>query len=234
MGETTSPAETCIVLLGGFSVSVAGQPIADRWRLRKAKTLVKLLALAPGHRLHRDIVVDLLWPEAEPQATANNLHQLVAVDGPDPIGSAAYATDFNEVLHLGSQASTERTAAQTETAKFFSANIVLQLRQALLLRLESHPLSLVRTARLFAALDAATADSLIRRGDLSTTLASGARSRPSQPAGTDGNDATAADPTWGPLLEPAIPPHPDYLSGHTVVVAAFTATVGPCSAKTCR
>ena len=43
----------------------------------KAKTLVKLLALAPGHRLHRDIVVDLLWPEAEPQATANNLHQLV-------------------------------------------------------------------------------------------------------------------------------------------------------------
>jgi DNA-binding SARP family transcriptional activator len=77
MGETTSPAETCIVLLGGFSVSVAGQPIADRWRLRKAKTLVKLLALAPGHRLHRDIVVDLLWPEAESQATANNLHQLV-------------------------------------------------------------------------------------------------------------------------------------------------------------
>ena len=38
---------------------------------------MKLLALAPGHRLHRDIVVDTLWPGAEPQATANNLHQLV-------------------------------------------------------------------------------------------------------------------------------------------------------------
>jgi DNA-binding SARP family transcriptional activator len=77
VGETASAAETCIVLLGGFSVTVAGQPIADRWRLRKAKTLVKLLALAPGHRLHRDIVVDSLWPDTDPQATANNLHQLV-------------------------------------------------------------------------------------------------------------------------------------------------------------
>ena len=33
------------------------------WRLRRAKTLVKLLALAPERRLHRDQVVELLWPE---------------------------------------------------------------------------------------------------------------------------------------------------------------------------
>ena len=59
-GETASAAETSIRMLGGFTVTVAGQPVADRWRLRKAKTLVKLLALAPGHRLHRDIVVDTL------------------------------------------------------------------------------------------------------------------------------------------------------------------------------
>jgi hypothetical protein len=30
-----------------------------------------------------------------------------------------------------------------------------------------------------------------------------------------------------PLLKPATPPYPDYVSGHAVVVAAFTATVGP-------
>ena len=77
MGVTTSPAETRIALLGGFSVSIAGQPIADHWRLRKAKALVKLLALAPGHRLHRDVVADTLWPGVQPQATANNLHQVV-------------------------------------------------------------------------------------------------------------------------------------------------------------
>jgi DNA-binding SARP family transcriptional activator len=43
-----------IRLLGGFEVTVAGRPVAaDAWRLRKAKTLVKLLALASGQRMHR-------------------------------------------------------------------------------------------------------------------------------------------------------------------------------------
>jgi hypothetical protein len=64
-------------LLGGFSVTVNGRPIDDRGRLRKAKTLVKLLALAPGHRLHRNTVVDRLWPDTDPEAAANNLHQIV-------------------------------------------------------------------------------------------------------------------------------------------------------------
>src|SRR3954454_3253245 len=47
----------------------------DHWRLRKAKTLVKLLALAPGHRLHRDALLDELWPDQDPAAGTNNLHQ---------------------------------------------------------------------------------------------------------------------------------------------------------------
>ena len=75
--ESTSAAEVCIFLLGGFSVVIRGQPVADHWRLRKAKTLVKLLALAPRHRLHRDVIVDALWPNAAPEAASNNLHQLL-------------------------------------------------------------------------------------------------------------------------------------------------------------
>ena len=77
MDETTSAAEVHVSLLGGFAVTVAGEPVEDRWRLRKAKTLVKLLALTPGHRLHRAVVVERLWPDAEPEAAANNLHQIV-------------------------------------------------------------------------------------------------------------------------------------------------------------
>ena len=41
--------------------------------------LVKLLALAPGHRLHREQLLDALWPELDPVAAANNLHQVVHV-----------------------------------------------------------------------------------------------------------------------------------------------------------
>jgi DNA-binding SARP family transcriptional activator len=44
-----------IGLLGGFSISVGDRKVDESaWRLRKAASLVKLLALAPGHRLHRD------------------------------------------------------------------------------------------------------------------------------------------------------------------------------------
>jgi DNA-binding SARP family transcriptional activator len=77
MEKTALAAEIHISLLGGFSVTVDGEPVPNRWRLRKAKTLVKLLALAPGHRLHREVVVDRLWPDTEPQVAANNLHQIV-------------------------------------------------------------------------------------------------------------------------------------------------------------
>ena len=77
VGETAVEAEIQISLLGGFSVAVAGKPIEEHWRLRKAKTLVKLLALAPGHWLTRDVVIEILWADAEPQAASNNLHQIL-------------------------------------------------------------------------------------------------------------------------------------------------------------
>jgi DNA-binding SARP family transcriptional activator len=63
-------------LLGGFRVSVGSRVIQeDSWRLRKAASLIKLLALAPGHRLHREQAMDLLWPDLDAGAAANNLHR---------------------------------------------------------------------------------------------------------------------------------------------------------------
>src|SRR5215212_4050316 len=61
-------------LLDGFSVSVGSGKIEGRkWHLRKGASLVKLLALAPGHRLHRGRVMALLWPNLPSKAAANNL-----------------------------------------------------------------------------------------------------------------------------------------------------------------
>ena len=48
---------------------------AAAWRLRKAKTLVKLLALARGQRLHRETMMAVLWPDRDPASATNNLHQ---------------------------------------------------------------------------------------------------------------------------------------------------------------
>jgi DNA-binding SARP family transcriptional activator len=65
-----------IQLLGGFTLSVGPRRVeADRWRLKKAMNLVKLLALAPRHSLHREQVADVLWPGVDAKRAANNLHR---------------------------------------------------------------------------------------------------------------------------------------------------------------
>ena len=76
--EPVPAAGVRVDLLGSFAVAVDDRVVPDGgWRLRKAKTLVKLLALAPGHRLHREQVIAVLWPDRAPEAAANNLHQVL-------------------------------------------------------------------------------------------------------------------------------------------------------------
>jgi predicted ATPase/DNA-binding SARP family transcriptional activator/DNA-binding CsgD family transcriptional regulator len=78
--DVAEPGLVRVWLLGRFEVGVGTRLIAEgEWRLRKAASLVKLLALAPGHHLHREQILDLLWPGLEPSAAANNLHQTLHV-----------------------------------------------------------------------------------------------------------------------------------------------------------
>jgi len=66
-----------IELLGRFRVTVGTRVIPDDAWQRKPAAVVKLLALAPGHRLHRERLIDLLWPGLEPAAAAANLRKAV-------------------------------------------------------------------------------------------------------------------------------------------------------------
>jgi DNA-binding SARP family transcriptional activator len=76
--QPSHPLGLQIRLLGGFFVAIGGATVReDGWRLQRARTLVKLLALAPGHRLHREQVVDALWGERVPSDPGNSLHQVV-------------------------------------------------------------------------------------------------------------------------------------------------------------
>ena len=73
-------AKISLSLLGGFAAEVDGASIPDAaWRLKKARELVKLLALAPGRRLLREQAMDELWRDRAPEAAANNLNQAVYV-----------------------------------------------------------------------------------------------------------------------------------------------------------
>ena len=60
-------------LLGGFCVerTDVGQAMSD-WPRRSAKTLIKLLAVHPEHALHREQIIDTLWPGADTESALNS------------------------------------------------------------------------------------------------------------------------------------------------------------------
>ena len=99
------PEDVRVYLLGGFRVHVGGCPVADdAWRLRKARSLVKLLALARDHALHRERLLDLLWPDVEPAAAGANLRHTLHVarralgPGDDPTSSPLQLRDDRLLL----------------------------------------------------------------------------------------------------------------------------------------
>jgi DNA-binding SARP family transcriptional activator len=67
-----------IQLLGKFQVTLDERVVAaDAWRREKAAALVKRLALAPNHRLHREQVFELFWPDLDVEAAGANLRKAV-------------------------------------------------------------------------------------------------------------------------------------------------------------
>jgi DNA-binding SARP family transcriptional activator/pimeloyl-ACP methyl ester carboxylesterase len=65
-----------IRLLGRFEILEGDRVLLDdSWPRRKASALVKLLALQPNLALHRDVVLETLWPRSDPAAASNNLRQ---------------------------------------------------------------------------------------------------------------------------------------------------------------
>ena len=65
-----------LCLLGRFELRAAEEPLIDRgWRRTKSKALLKLLGLQQRRALHREQVMELLWPHLEPAAAANQLYK---------------------------------------------------------------------------------------------------------------------------------------------------------------
>lgn len=65
-----------IDMLGGFSVVVDGVTVPDdAWSRRHAAALVQLLALSRGRRLHREQVVEALWPDVPLDVAGPRLHK---------------------------------------------------------------------------------------------------------------------------------------------------------------
>jgi hypothetical protein len=136
----------------------------------------------------------------------------VPVAGPYALTSAAYAAEFDEVRRLGSASSGERTPEQTATAQFFNSNSATMVGDALIRHLETHPLGLLATTRLFAMIHGAMTDSAIRVWGLKRDVGFWRPSQAIAGADTDDNPDTALEAEWAPLVPN--PNYSDYVSGH--------------------
>lgn len=139
-------------------------------------------------------------------------------DAPLAFSRRAWAEDFNEVKLLGRIDSPQRSAEQTDIARFWATNPVVQYNVAFEQIVIDRGLNAVQAARLFAMGNLVGADALIACFDAKYSSLFW-RPQFAIPAGaSDGNPATEADPAWKPLLN--APPHPEYPSGHGCLTGA--------------
>jgi DNA-binding SARP family transcriptional activator len=93
-----------VYLLGPFRVVVDGLPVEEhRWARSKPKLLVKVLALQPHHRLHREQLTELLWPDSDPDSASNNLHKAIHMARQTLEPGLRAAADSNFILTSGQQ-----------------------------------------------------------------------------------------------------------------------------------
>jgi len=133
--------------------------------------------------------------------------------GPYSLRSAAWARDYEEVRALGSFGSVVRTPSQTDTALFYNnSNAGMAVADATVRYLETHPIGLRATARLFAMMHGAATDSIIRCWQQKRDVGFW---RPFQAISgqyDDHNAGTTPEPGWTPLVP--MPNYSDYISGH--------------------
>ena len=140
-------------------------------------------------------------------------------DGPNPLTSAEYAEDFNEVKAYGRVDSTVRTPEQTEVVRFWTEAGATQTPRALRALAVEKRLGVSETARMFALVHVAGADAALACVDAKYHYLFWRPIHAIQRADTDGNPATEPDPTWRPLLTVN---HPEYPSAHGCFTTATT------------
>lgn len=136
--------------------------------------------------------------------------------GPRPeLNSAAYTWDYNEVKNKGAKLNSTRTEEETIIAKFWYEFSEIGWNRVTAVVAADRELDLFTTARLFALVNIAMADSYIAGWDSKFHYNFWRPYTAIRAAATDGNESTSEDASWEPLM--GTPPIHDYPSTHSVL-----------------
>ena len=140
--------------------------------------------------------------------------------GPPPaLTSDAYSDAFNQVKSLGIVNSTAATADQALTGRFWNGAIQNYWNEIAQTATSEHHLGTAQSARLFALLNLAFADSVIAFYDAKYTYNLWRPVTAIRAGDVDENPATIADPNWLPEVGNTTP-DPSYPGAHAVISAA--------------
>lgn len=141
-----------------------------------------------------------------------------ALAPPPPPDSAAFARDISEIKRVGGWTTTERTPEQTAIAIYWAGSEVPPWNAVARAAAAAHWSSVPDTARLFAYLNLAIADSLIVTFSYKYEYDSWRPITAVQTGNISGTSGLIPDLSWRPLL--ITPPHPEYPSAHCVASGA--------------
>jgi len=140
------------------------------------------------------------------------------VPPPPPLKSPEYAKSFNESKKFGKINSDVRTEDQSSSANFWYEFADIGWNRIARIQSRDYNTGLYTTARLFALLNMALADSYTAFFDSQDYYYAWRPYTAIRGADSDGNNQTAADPDWLPFL--TTPPVPEYPSGHSALGSA--------------
>ncbi len=155
--------------------------------------------------------------------------------GPPPtLTSDIWARDFNEIKAVGGKASTQRSAEQTDIARFWDYSLPPIYHGIVRSVAGQTGRDLTRNARLFAAVTQASDDALIAIFDAKYHYNFWRPVTAIRNGDVDGNDATEREASWTPFID--TPMHPEYPCAHCVLASAvgavLTAEIGAGPAPT--
>jgi hypothetical protein len=140
--------------------------------------------------------------------------------GPPPkLTSDEYTDAFNEIKSMGIANSTNATADEALTGRFWNGAIQNYWNEITQTASQAHNLGTAENARLFALLNLSLADGVIAFYDAKYTYNFWRPVTAIRAAATDDNPETLADPGWLPEVGKTAP-DPSYPGAHAVISAA--------------
>jgi hypothetical protein len=159
-----------------------------------------------------DFAVQPSWGRVKPFVIDLEKH---ALEGPQQLSSAQYATDLSYVKAIGDINSAVRTAEQSEIARFWYEDSPLGWNRIANTAIRQRGLDPWSSARTLALVNFAMADGFIAGFEAKYRFRFWRPVTAIHEAEGDDNPLTRADAAWQPFL--TTPPVPDYPSTHTVL-----------------